>query len=208
MIIVNFATGHYLKGQQRLSRSLNGHKQLMLSDYVSIGSPTHSESPYEFKIHAIEKALCFDDIVLWVDASMWRVGDISVIEKLIIEDGYFMSESGHWTAQWTNQFTKDYFKMTEEEAKVPGGSFMFSAGLLGLNKNSQVAMEFLRQWKESAKAGCFRGDWKEHRHDMSCASIIAQRLGMKFQRGGQHMAYIGPGYGQPEPGVTFYLQGI
>lgn len=208
MIIVNFATGSYLKGQQRLSKSLNGHKQLMLSDYVSIGSPTHSESPYEFKVHAIEKALCFDDIVLWVDASMWRVGDISVIEKLIIEDGYFMSESGHWTAQWTNKFTKDYFKMTEEEAKVPGGSFMFSAGLLGLNKNSQVAMEFLRQWKESAKAGCFRGDWKEHRHDMSCASIIAQRLGMKYQRGGKHMAYIGPGYGQPEEGVTFYLQGI
>lgn len=208
MIVVNFATGHYLKGQQRLSKSLNGHKQLMLSDYTSIGSPSHSESPYAFKLYAIEKAFCFDPIVLWCDASLWRVGDISIIEQLIINDGYFMSESGHWVGQWTNQFTRDYFKLTEEEAKVPGGLFMFSAGLLGLNKNSSVAMEFFKQWKESEKGGCFRGDWSNHRHDMSAASIIAQRLGMKYQRGGQHMAYIGPGYSQPEPEVIFFLQGI
>lgn len=208
MIIVNFATGHYLKGQKRLSNSLNGHKQLMLSDYTSIGSPTHSESPYEFKCHAIEAALKLDDIVLWVDASMWRVGDLSIIEKLIIDDGYFMSESGHWVGSWTNQFTRKYFNLTEEEAKVPGGMFMFSAGLLGLNKQSPKAMDFLQQWKESAKAGCFRGDWKDHRHDMTCGSIIAQRLGMKYQRGGQHMSYIGPGYSQPEAETVFYLQGI
>jgi hypothetical protein len=208
MIIVNFATGHYLKGQKRLSNSLNGHKQLMLSDYTSICSPTHSESPYEFKVHAIEKAVGFDDLVLWVDASMWRVGDLSAIENIINEDGYFQSEAGHWVGSWTNQFARNYFKLTEDEAKVPGGLFMFSAGLLGLNKKSEIAMDFFKQWKESALAGCFRGDWKDHRHDMSCASIIAQRLGMKYQRGGQHMAYIGPGYSEPEPGVIFKLQGI
>lgn len=208
MIIVNFATGHYLKGQQRLSNSLNGHKKLMLNDYTAIGSPTHSESPYEFKVWAIEAAWEMDPVVLWVDASMWRVGDISKIENLITNDGYFMTESGHWTAQWTNQFTKDYFKMTEEEAKVPGGMFMFSAGLLGLNKDFEVSREYMLQWKEAAKAGCFRGDWKNHRHDMSTGSIIAQRLGMKFQRGGEFMSYIGPGYSQPEAGSVFYLQGI
>jgi hypothetical protein len=208
MIIVNFATGHYLKGQQRLANSLNGYKKLMLTGYPTINSPTHEQSPYEFKINSIESAWNHDPVVLWVDASMWRVGDLSKIEDLIIKDGYFMTESGHWTGQWTNQFTKNYFKTTEEEMKVPGGMFMFSAGLLGLNRDSPIAVEFLRQWKESAKAGCFRGDWKDHRHDMSCASIIAQRLGMKYQRGGEFMSYIGPGYSQPEVGSVFYLQGI
>jgi hypothetical protein len=208
MIIVNFATGHYLKGQQRLANSLNGHKKLMLTGYPTINSPTHEQSPYEFKINSIESAWNHDPVVLWVDASMWRVGDLSKIEDLIIKDGYFMTESGHWTGQWTNQFTKNYFKTTDEEMKVPGGMFMFSAGLLGLNRNSPIAVEFLRQWKGSAKAGCFKGDWKDHRHDMSCGSIIAQRLGMKYQRGGEFMSYIGPGYSQPEAGSVFYLQGI
>jgi hypothetical protein len=208
VIIVNFATGHYLKGQQRLANSLNGYKKLMLTGYPTINSPTHEQSPYEFKINSIESAWNHDPVVLWVDASMWRVGDLSKIEDLIIKDGYFMTESGHWTGQWTNQFTKNYFKTTDEEMKVPGGMFMFSAGLLGLNRNSPIAVEFLRQWKGSAKAGCFKGDWKDHRHDMSCGSIIAQRLGMKYQRGGEFMSYIGPGYSQPEAGSVFYLQGI
>jgi len=208
MVIVNFATKHYMRGQRRLSESLNGHKQLMLSDYVSLGSPDHSESPYQFKIHAIEAAFEFDPVVLWVDASMWLVGDLSKIEKLIVKDGYFMSEAGHWVGSWTNKHTRDYFKLTKEESKVPGGIFMFSAGLLGLDKNNPLAMEFFNQWKASALAGCFRGDWSDHRHDMTCASIIASRLGMKYHRGGEYMSYIGPGYGKPELGSIFYLQGI
>lgn len=208
MIIVNFATGVYRKGQKRLSESLNGHKQLMLSDYTSLGSPPHTESPYQFKTHAIETAWNHDPIVLWVDASMWLVGDISVIENIIKQDGYFMSEAGHWVGSWCNQYTRDYFQLTPEESKVPGGFCMFSAGLLGLDRNNPLAFDFFTQWKQSALAGCFRGSHTDHRHDMTCASIIASRLKMKYQRGGQHMSYIGPGYSDPEPGTVFFLQGI
>lgn len=204
MIVINFATGHYLKGQERLSKSLGDHKKLMLNDYTSIGSPTHSQSPYEFKVHAIEKAFKFDPIVLWVDASMWLVGDLSVIENIILEDGYFMSEAGHYVKDWCNAHARSYFKFNGSESHFT----MFSAGLLGLDSRNELAMEFLKQWKASAKAGCFRGSWKDHRHDMSAGSIIAQRLGMKYQRGGQHMSYIGEGYTKPEPDSIFYLQGI
>jgi len=208
MTIVNFATKEFKLGQSRLMASLNGHNVLLFDDYRQIGSPAHSESPYQFKIHAIEKAFEQDDIVLWCDASMWRVGDLSKIETLIKNDGYFFEEAGHWVGTWTNEFTRDYFNLTEDEAKVPGGFFMFSAGFTGLNKQSPVAMEFFRQWKASALAGCFRGHYHNHRHDMTCGSIIAQRLGMTYQRGGKHMAYIGSGYPNPEPGVVFFIQGL
>lgn len=208
MIVVNFANGPYLKGQQRLQRSLNGNKCLLFHDYAQIGSPPHHASPYQFKIHAIEKGWEVDDIVLWVDASMYLVGDLSKIEQLIKTEGHFMSEAGHWVGSWTNQFTRDYFKLTDEESKVPGGMFMFSAGLLGLNRNHPRAQEFFRQWKDAALAGCFKGDWSDHRHDMTCGSIIAQRLGMTYQRGGEHMSYIGPGYTRPEAGSVFHLQGV
>jgi len=64
MIIVNFSTKEYAKGQQRLKNSLNGHKFLMFDNYEAIGSPSHKESPYEFKLHAIRKAAEFDPAIL------------------------------------------------------------------------------------------------------------------------------------------------
>lgn len=209
MIIVNFATPEYAKGQQRLKNSLNGHKFLMFNSYEAIGSPSHKVSPYEFKIHSIRNAMTFDPIVLWCDASLYRVGNLQIIEDLIKKDGYFMSEAGHYVGRWTNNHTRNYFQLTEQESvQGEGGLTMFSAGLLGLNRESEIAMKFLDQWEQSAKAGCFAGDWADHRHDMTSGSIIASRLGMKYQRGGQHMAYIGPGYSQPEKDVVFWLQGL
>lgn len=209
MIVVNFATGHYKKGQERLKASLGNHKALMLDSYTAIGSPTHSESPYEFKIHSILAARQFDPVVLWADASMWRVGNLKTIEDLILKDGYFMSEAGHYVGRWTNKHTRDYFNLTESEARQETGGFiMFSAGLLGLDFRTEIANEFFDQWQAAALAGCFCGDWNDHRHDMTCASIIACRLRMKFQRGGQHMSYLGPGYSTPENDSIFYLQGI
>jgi len=209
MVVVNFSTKHYLAGQRRLKESVHPYQCLTFDSYDQIGSPTQQESPYQFKIHAIEKALEKDDIVLWADSSMYRRGDLSKIENLIKEDGYYQEEAGHYVGRWTNDFTKDYFKLTEEEAKQEtGGLIMFSAGLQGLNKNSEVAMEYFRQWKESALAGCFRGDYANHRHDMSCASIISQRLGMKLQKGGTYMAYVGPGYSEPSKDVVFLCQGM
>lgn len=209
MIIVNFATGSYLKGQKRLSNSLNGHKQLMLSDYVSIGSPSHSESPYEFKVHCIETAMNHDPITLWCDSSLWRVGDLSIIENIIKEDGYMLTEAGHFVGRWVNEFQKNYFNLTDQELQQgPGGMVMFSAGFIGFNRNSPIAMEFLKQWKQAAIDGAFKGDWATTRHDQSVGSIIAQRLGMKYQRGGKLMSYVGSGYSQPEPGSIFWLQGL
>ena len=191
----------------RLKQSLKG-QGLFFTEYGQIGSPTHQQSPYQFKIHAIEKAFEHDDVILWCDSSLWLTGDLSVIENHILEDGYLMTEAGHWVGTWTNAHTRNYFKLTSEEAKVPGGYFMFSAGFLGLDKRSPVAMEFFRQWKASALAGCFRGDWNDHRHDMTCGSIIAQRLGMKYQPGGKYLSYIGPGYSEPQPTSVFNLQGM
>lgn len=209
MIIVNFSTPNYALGQQRLANSLNGYKKLMLNSYTAIGSPTHKESPYEFKVWSIEKAAQFDPVVIWCDASLWRVGDLSKIEDIILQDGFFGEEGGHYAGRWTNEHARKYFKVTEEEMNQgPGGITLFSAGLLGLNFNNDIAIRFFNEWKESGKAGCFRGDWSNHRHEMSCASIIATRLGFRYQRGGKHLSYIGSGYSQPEKDSVFFLQGI
>ena len=209
MTVVNFATNHFKVGQKRLSDSLNGHKQLMIDSYTAIHSPTHQQSPYEFKVHAIEKAFELDPVVLWADSSFWLVGDLSEIENIILEDGYFMTEAGHYVGRWVNEFQRKYFNLTTQELKQgPGGMIMFSAGLVGLHKDSPIAMEFLKQWKKAAVKGAFRGRWEDTRHDQTAGSIIAQRLGMKYQNGPRYMSYIGDGYEKPHPQATFYLQGI
>jgi hypothetical protein len=211
MIVVNFATEQYKRPQQRLAASLfnKGAKALIFDKYEDIDSPTHQQSPYEFKIHAIRKAFEHDDVVLWADSSFYLVGDISIIEEIIKRDGFFGSEAGHYAGDWTNQHTRNYFKTTDVEmGKGEGCITLFSAGLLGIHLKNEKAMRFLYEWEASAKAGCFKGSWTDHRHDQSCASIIATRLGFKYQRGGKHMSYIGPGYAQPEKDSIFHLQGM
>jgi hypothetical protein len=203
MIVVNFSTKEYLNGQKRLAASLNGHKYLMFDSYEAIGSPTHQQSPYEFKLHAIEKAFGFDPIVLWADSSVFRVGDLSIIENIIKNEGFFGEESGHYCYDWANDNCRKYHNLKKEE-----GLIMYSAGLTGLNRDNPLAMEFFNQWLASAKAGCFVGDYVNHRHDMVNASIIAQRLGLKFQKGGTYLSYLGSGYNTPSETSIFHLQGM
>lgn len=211
MIIVNFATGHYIKGQNRLRESLKGTDVMFLgfTDHKEIGSPAHKESPYQFKIHAIERAWEQDNIVLFADASIYLRPDIDKqaginrIKSIIETEGYFMEEAGHYVKDWCNDYTLNYFKITRETDAT-----MFSAGLIGLNRLSGVAQTFFSQWKAAAFWGCFKGDWSNHRHDMTCASIIASNEGMKYQKGGSHLAYIGKGYTKPAEDVVFYCQGM
>jgi hypothetical protein len=203
MIVVNFSTRAYSKGQDRLRDSLRGHRSLMIHEYKR-GWRTHQDSPYEFKINAIEEGFKKDDIVLWADSSMYRVGDLSKIEKIIQDKGYFMEESGHLVKDWCNDFTRDYFGLQANEDHFK----MFTAGLLGLNKNNAQSVEFFARWKASAKAGCFKGDWTNHRHDMTCASIIAQRMGLEYQPVLSHIAFIGAEYPEAAKDVVFNCQGI
>jgi hypothetical protein len=63
-------------------------------------------------------------------------------------------------------------------------------------------MLFLDMWEQSMNAGCFKGAWnngnlsesedercKGHRHDMTCGSIIANKLGMVYQSGNEILQY-------------------
>lgn len=209
MIVVNFSTPQYARGQQRLSKSLGDRPKLMYASYEAIGSPNHSESPYEFKYHSIMKGFEYDDIVIWLDSSVYAVKPLDHLEEIITNQGYWLEEAGHYASRWCNENSRNYFNLNETEAlQGTGGITMFSAGYIGFNKKSEVSQEFLKQWKASADAGCFRGSHIDHRHDQTAGSIIATRLGMKYERGGSNVAYIGPGYSSPESQVCLYLQGM
>ena len=192
--IVNLATGRYVKGQNRLLRSLieTEYKDIFLSwtSEQVIGAPLHRDNPYAFKIYGFEKGVEVADSVLWLDASVWAVKDETPIFEHIVRYGYIMQEAGHNCGRWANDRCLEYFGLTRAEASK---MIMYgNAGFLGLNKNDTIAMEFFRLWKQSMLDGIFKGNWDNHRHDMVCGSIIANELGMKYQKGNELLAYASP----------------
>lgn len=204
MIIVNFSTANYANGQARLKQSLIGcnHKTLFFTDYNEINSPTHQESNYEFKIHAMEAARKLDSVVLWLDSSLWLTGDISKVEAVIKKDGYILQDSGVRLGKWLDEKSRKYFQFTE------GDMPMFEGGMVGIDFDNAVGKEFFRQWKKAAKDGQFTGSWDNHRHDMACGSVIAVRLAMNFQPNRKYFAYIGEAWGEPPQDVVFHCRGI
>ncbi|MCK5521000.1 MAG: hypothetical protein KAI81_07795 [Candidatus Marinimicrobia bacterium] len=160
----------------------------------AVGAPSHANNPYAFKIYAIDKAKALGyEVVLWCDASIYPVQSVQPALDWISDKRYLMEEAGHYAGTWSNDRTLKYFGITRDEAmKIP----TFSAGFMGLDFTSELVREFYARFKNSCLDGMFKGDWvnknnsesndprcKGHRHDLSCASIIAHQLGMEYSEG-------------------------
>jgi len=220
--IVSFANenGNYIKAQQRLRNSLNGKTDADLLMFVgenSINAPLHSKIPYAFKIYSILRAYEMGyTSILYLDTSAYAIADANPIFEIIERDGYFMEEAGHYCGTWTNDKTLNYFDITRDQAM---NMTMYSAGFTGLDFTNVIAREFFGKW--TATMSFFNGQWNNlaeteskdkrcqgHRHDMSCASIIANQLGMKYQSGGSYFQYAAPDDIKLKESVIFYVQGM
>jgi hypothetical protein len=201
----------YLPGQERLKEYIWQFTDIPLFTFTSeseVLAPLHSDNPYAFKIYAIEKLRQAGyDQILWIDASVYPVNDIDPVFQWLTDKGVFFEEAGHYCGTWAPDYVLNYFKITKDEAmKMP----MFSAGFCGFDFRNPISTEFFEEWKESMRNGMFKGGWEDHRHDMTCGSIIAnkRRLLPLFSTGGQFFAYIGEGYGEPKETVCFHLKGM
>ena len=215
--IVNLAseTPRYIYGQSRLIESLAPYiNETSDIDFHffrgenTVGSPTHQDNPYAFKIYAIEKMLALGYTrIFWADSSVVFVKNPSILFEKIEKDGFFFEHAGHLAGHWCQQSTLDYFGITRDDAmKIP----MFSAGLTGLDFEKKETISFFEKWKQSMIDGQFRGSWADHRHDMTCGSIIAFQMGLtdRFSLPGDFFAYIGPGFNTPKETVIGHLIGI
>lgn len=209
--IVNLITNSgYAKGQDRLKESLFCQiiDHYMFTSEQEVGAPPHRDNPYAFKIYAIDKLreIGFDQI-LWLDASVYAVKNIQPVFDWLTEKGIFLEAAGHYAGSWSPDHVLEYFGVTRIQAMdMP----MFSAGFIGLDFTNNISREFFAEWKESMLNGMFRGSWQDHRHDMTCGSIIANKQGLLpiYSPGGQFFSYVGPGYGEPSKTAVFHLQGL
>lgn len=202
--------GNYRQGLARLSDSLRNNFDgdfFGYTDERQVGAPLHGDNPYAFKIYAIEKVreMGYTQI-LWLDSSCYAVAPVQPVFDVIEQQGYIMQEAGHYVGDWCNDFTLEYFGLNRDEAKK---MLMYgNAGFLGLNFNSHKAESFFEAWEESMLAGCFIGSWDNHRHDMTCGSIIANRIGMHYKKGDEWLQYGGI-YDKPaNDTIIFKAQGI
>jgi hypothetical protein len=208
--IVNLSTQAYERGRNRLLKSLEGNFDggvHLFTHEFEVESPLHAENPYAFKIYCIERMRQMGyDLVLWLDASCYPIKNVQPIFDWIEEKGFFMEEAGHWAGRWTNDETLAYFNITREEAnKIP----LYSAGFTGINFQNETGVKYFELWKKAMHDGYFKGSWENHRHDMTCGSIIAYQMGITkdFSSGGNYFAYIGEAYGTPKDSVIFYVAG-
>jgi hypothetical protein len=207
--IANLSTSRYERGRLRLIASMEGKFDGSVFAFTSeeeVGSPLHGDNPYAFKIYAIEKVreMGFTTI-LWLDASCYAIKDVKPIFEHLDKHGIFMEAAGHWTGTWTKEAALGYFGITREEAMTMP---MFSAGFVGFDFTKDVSIEFFRRWKQAMLDGVFCGSWVDHRHDMTCGSIIACQMGLDkiYSGGGQFLAYRGDGYAEPQDSVVIYLE--
>jgi len=194
--IISFAnqSGNYINRLARLSESLRNNSEGI--DFISfigegsLGCERHSVNPYGFKVEAFSKV--FEQgykNVLWLDTSVFAIKRVHKVFEDIEANGYCFQKAGHLVGTWTNDFTLNYFGITRDEAMTM--PMIGNAGLLGLNFESKIGQEFFLMWDQALVAGCFKGSWVNtdktesqderclgHRHDMSCHSIIANKLGI------------------------------
>jgi len=195
--VVDFASGWFSKGQQRIRETFieQGYDGdfLFYNDTEQIeGCPSHAKAPYAFKAHAMKVAQKKGyRFILWIDSSVFAVKPVKPIFDQIERDGYLLLNGGWNTGQWCSDAALVTLGITREEAfKIPH----MMACVIGLDLNNARANQFFDRYFELSNDGItFIGAWtnanhevsdddrvKGHRHDQTAASVIATKLGMKF----------------------------
>lgn len=200
--IISFANrkGAYVKRLARLSDSLRDNFDGDFLSWIgeeSLGAEKHEQNPYSFKIHAFRKALGNGyKRILWLDSSVFAVGNVQKIFDDIDTNGFAYQDAGHWVGNYSSDRQLEYFGLTRDEAM--GMKCIGNAGLLGLNFDMGRPNVFFSKWSKAMEDGMFKGSWtnegntesedercKGSRHDLTCSSIIVNQMGLF------HLSYPG-----------------
>lgn len=210
--IISLATerGNYYKGLTRLAESLRGNFSgdfLGFMGEASVGAPKHSEVPYGFKVYAHKLVMDMGyNQVIWLDSSVYAIKPVDHLFDLFNDQAVIMQEAGCFVGQWCNDYTLDYFDLTRDEAmKMPCYG---NAGFLGFDWTKHSAVSFFDAWTDSMRFGCFNGSWSDHRHDLTCGSIIANHLGFNYQPGNEILQYAAPTDTPNNETICLFAQGL
>lgn len=195
---VMYGDKHYVKIQEMLIKSIrNIYPTAAIFAFRSFSDihpncPSHSEAPYAFKLYAIEHARFRGyDIVIWLDSPNRLIRPIEDWIVEISNVGVYLQRDGWMCGQWANDNCLKYFGVSRDEAmNIPN----IYASIIAFDFRSAIANEFMNRWRNACQEGVFRGNVKNdkktesqdprclgHRHDQSCAELIAYQMGIELQ---------------------------
>lgn len=216
--ILNASNGAswYPIGSQRLKRSLINHGYA--HDLLFFNGWPNNEfdkmCPYNIKASAFHEALKKNyDIILWADCSVWAVDYPYPVLDVINNDGYYFWRSGYTCDQTCSDKCLEYFGVDRDTAETYQD---VSTSLFGIHTKNETGIRFITDWLQSARNGQFSGSREHdgqskdprflfHRQDQSCASIIANKLGMKIHEEGEHIEYY---VKKSQRKVVFRMRGL
>lgn len=204
--IVNFATGKYVEGQNRLRNSLlnSGYNGsfLFFSDNDSNRFPKQDDSPWGFKPLIIQEAIKKGyKYILWLDSNMICLRKPKTIFKKIKNFGFYISSSfTHDMGTWCSDLALETFNISREQSFH---IFEVNPSYVGINASNSNAMNLLNDWANFALDGkTFRGISKEfplaetnrnfnhlvskddrvkgHRHDQTALSFLCWKYNIKL----------------------------
>jgi len=192
---VTFSNGRYLGLEQKLKRSIERHCPeadiFIYHDFAEIGSPTHQENPYAFKVYAIEKVKSLGyELIVWCDSVIRLARPITTLIPKIREQGVYLQEDGWKVGRWANDRALAYFGVSRDDAMNLSAIY---ACIMAFDFAHPMTTVFFTKWKKACEDGIFRGAWKNdnhsesqderctgHRHDQSCAELVAHGLKIKL----------------------------
>lgn len=181
-VVVNVATGeHYLKGQERLLESLGASGTTTLTfKEMSKDCPSHADVPYAFKAFAMAQAADAGfDTILWCDACILPIRDLTPLWEKIEKEGAWISRNGYTNYEWTadsaypDLFPSE-FKLHQHMLELGQQSDFLAmvrplnrmiphvvATAFGVSLNHPVGVNILREYERLAKeTKAFCGPWK------------------------------------------------
>ena len=163
------------------------------SGYPS-GCPEHKDAPFAFKPYCfLEARKQGHRHVLWLDSSVYAVGDLNPVFERIREFGHVFFQESHSVGEYCSDAALGTLGIGREESfRMPS----IWASAMGIDLENEASARFLDLWKHYASDGItFKGaKWsgvrgfpktvsqddrvKGHRYDQTAASVIALKLGM------------------------------
>lgn len=205
--IVNVAVGDsYI----RKSESMRWHcrkycacdADLLFTDGLPSGCPTHADRQYAFKIFALREAVAKGyRNLLWIDVSFMPQWPITQLWETIERDGWYVPAQGtNWLGSWCSDDALRLMSIGREAAfRAP----LVYSGLVGLSLDHAIGAEIWRRWQDLYERGVFDGphrndpgvpryEWGDkwaghcsddlrvegHRHDESALSAILFEMGL------------------------------
>lgn len=224
--VVTVATGRYAIGALRLSGKLTrlGERHLLWTQ-EPVGSPPHSKVPYAFKARALELAGEEYSTLLWADACIYPLQDLTRIWAHAEEYGAWIADNGFRNIEWTADAAYPDLGITRAEnegiphvvatafalsLKHPVGRAIFRQYVhLGLHTRA-----FIGPWKNgpydnpaighvARTAPCGPEGVRGHRHDQTALSVLAWRAGVTLTNCPDFFAY--GKVGEPADPATILL---